>query len=70
MRHTNTLHTTCPCCKVSFQLTTDNVRQANFKRRFKKYDSLTKAGLDAALDADDPVDDLEEEDEGETWCHS
>ena len=62
MNHRNTLHTTCPCCGVSFELTTDNIRQADFRRKYKKYDYVTKSSIDAALDADDSIADDQDED--------
>lgn len=46
----NTLHTTCPSCRLSFELTAENIRQADFKRKFGKWDSVTKSNIVKALE--------------------
>ena len=56
MNHRNTLTTTCPCCRVSFELSADNIRQADFKRKFGKWDSVTKQNVVKALDEDERTD--------------
>lgn len=68
MNHRNTLTTTCPCCRVSFELSADNIRQADFKRKFGKWDSVTKHNVVKAMDDEgchsecDPVDDQDDDD--------
>lgn len=62
LNHVNTLTVTCPCCFVSIELTSDNIRQADFKRKFPKRSSLSKSEVLQALDghvADDPADDTD-----------
>lgn len=66
MNHRNTLHTCCPCCGVVFELHHDNIRQADFRRKYKKYDYVTKSSIDAALDAVDSIVEDQEEEENET----
>lgn len=68
MNHRNTLHTTCPSCRLSFELTADNIRQPDFKRKFGKWDSVTKHNVVKAMDDDglepesDPVEDQDDDD--------
>ncbi len=50
MNHRNTLSVTCPCCRVSIELTAENIRQQDFKRKFGKWDSVTRNNVVKALE--------------------
>ena len=45
----NTLHTTCPFCHTAFALDAENIRQQDFKRKFGKWDSVTKNNVIKAM---------------------